>query len=101
MLGIAVTPGRWLGRVFHQFTHRSLHLDLALLTSNQLGGLNPPERGDLRWLPLGAAAEHVPLSTLTRKVLKILAAPPPTQHDLFDTDSHPRRAPRTARKAPR
>jgi A/G-specific adenine glycosylase len=102
MLGIPVKPGRWLGRVFHQFTHRSLHLDLAVLTSNPQGpGANPAEREDLRWLPLGSVGEHVPLSTLTRKVLKTLAAPPPTQHDLFDTDSHPRRATRTARKAPR
>jgi A/G-specific adenine glycosylase len=75
-LGIRLTVGRPRGRVFHQFTHRSLHLDLIELHADAV----PPEAtggAHLRWLTPADAADQLALSTLSAKVLRAIEGTPP------------------------
>lgn len=86
-LGVSLAPGAARGRVFHQFTHRSLYLDLIDLHVES-APMATPRADHLRWLAPHEASDALALSTLSTKVLRALAAPA-------------RPSPRPKRQAPR
>jgi len=98
-----LSVGRVVARVFHQFTHRSLHLDIVELTPRR-GPLSTDPLGSgtgARWLTPQDAGDAVALSTLTRKVLTALRkTSEPRQLELSEGRSIPRAARPAKRRKP-
>lgn len=78
--GWEVEVGRSLGAVQHQFTHRTLTLELFEIHLVRPARAPAAPRAlshydEVRWVPR-SRPDEVPLSTLTRKVLDLLQRPP-------------------------
>ena len=68
-IGVQTKPGAPVGRVRHQLSHRLL--DVRIVKLEFLGGrLHRRKRGEAIWCT-AAEAEELPLSSLTRKVLRV------------------------------
>jgi A/G-specific adenine glycosylase len=78
-LGLNATLQRPLGTIRHIFTHRALTLDVVELRLDAeagSGSLRKSESGDARWVGL-AELEELPLSTLRKKVLRLVSSARP------------------------
>ncbi len=68
--GLRTCPGKWLGGVRHQLSHRLL--DVRVLELELVGGrLRRTARGEARWCGPSELAK-LPLSTLMRKILPLV-----------------------------
>jgi A/G-specific adenine glycosylase len=72
--GIRTTPGRRLGQVEHAFTHRALTLEIVELIAEGPCRLRRGD-GSVKWC-LESALGEIPLSTLTRKTLRVAGVTP-------------------------
>jgi adenine-specific DNA glycosylase len=71
-LGVDIEARDLIGEVLHQFTHRTLTLEIFLAKTASERVVPLAFYDDARWVPLDRVASEVPVSTLTRKVLDLI-----------------------------